>query len=151
MLRAPNCDRAPKPRIEMRVSWDGLVRLATVTPGSSDERLLDERVRLTRRNTVGTQAGDGEYGRSSGERPTSRVTVTTGGELARQRILRPRRRGDEQSGGCVQRTSSKHGHGQWLRKAGSVNLPSGPHSLHDGVAAAGALRLANEQQQGDQT
>ena len=46
MLRAPNCDRAPNPRIEMRVSCDGFVRFATVTPGSSDERLLDERVRL---------------------------------------------------------------------------------------------------------
>jgi len=35
MLRAPNCDRAPNPRIEIRVSWDGLFRFATVTPGSN--------------------------------------------------------------------------------------------------------------------
>ena len=34
MLRTPNADRAPKPRMEMRASCVGLLRFATVTPGS---------------------------------------------------------------------------------------------------------------------
>ena len=87
MLRAPNCDRAPKPRTEMRVSCDGFVRLATVTPGKQRERLVDVHVRLARRQRVGTQTRDGV-------RQVERRPADVAGDrddrrqLARQRILR---------------------------------------------------------------
>jgi hypothetical protein len=35
MLRTPNAERAPNPRIESRVSCVGLFRFATVSPGIS--------------------------------------------------------------------------------------------------------------------
>src|SRR3954471_5548692 len=78
MLRAPNCERAPKPRTEIRVSCDGFVRLAKVTPGRSASDCS---------TSVCVRPGTSESGRvlliakgkSSVDRPTSRVTVTTGG------------------------------------------------------------------------
>jgi hypothetical protein len=78
MLRAPNCERAPNPRTDTRVSCAGFVRLATVTPGNS-ESVCSTKVcgcpgtRLFGRTVLIAN------GRSSGDRPTSRVTVTTGG------------------------------------------------------------------------
>src|SRR3569833_498119 len=80
MLRAPNCDRAPKPRTEMRVSCDGFVRLATVTPGSSDS-VCSTKVCVWPGLTLSGLRLVMLYGRSSGDRRTSRVTVTTGGSL----------------------------------------------------------------------
>src|SRR4051812_7135569 len=84
MLRAPNCERAPKPRMEMRVSCEGFVRFATVTPGKSDS-VCSTNVCVCPGFTLSGRRLVMLYGRSSGDRCTSRVTVTTGG----------RRRGNE--------------------------------------------------------
>ena len=80
MLRAPNCDRAPKPRMEMRVSCDGFVRFATVTPGSSDS-VCSTSMCVWPGSKLSGRVVLIAYGRSSGERPMSRVTVTTGGSF----------------------------------------------------------------------
>ncbi len=80
MLRAPNWDRAPNPRTEMRVSCDGFVRFATVTPGSSESVWSTFMWNCPGASESGRRFVM-PYGRSSGDRPTSRVTVTTGGSL----------------------------------------------------------------------
>src|SRR5437773_6652232 len=79
MLRTPNAERAPNPRIDTRVSCDGLFRLATVTPGSS-ARVCSTSVCVCPGATLSGRTLLIAYGRSSDDRPTSRVTVTTGGK-----------------------------------------------------------------------
>ena len=90
MLRAPNCDRAPNPRIgDARV----LRRIRAIGDGDTGqqrERLLDERVRLSGRQAVGPKTRDGV--RQIERRPAD---VARDGDdrrqRSRQRILALRR------------------------------------------------------------
>ena len=80
MLRAPNCDRAPNPRITTRVSCDGLKRLEMVRPGS---RKSDWSMRIWGwpGRALSGRALDTENGRSSVDRPVPRVTVIEAGSF----------------------------------------------------------------------
>jgi hypothetical protein len=93
ILRAPNCERAPKPRTDTRVSCDGFVRFATVTPGSSDNVCSTNVWRLSRQQTVGRVLLIA-YGKSSGDRPTVARHGDDRGQLAGQRILSSGRDGE---------------------------------------------------------
>lgn len=77
-LRTPNAARAPNPRTAMRGSCVGLFRLATETPGTSSSVSSAERFRCPGRRLSGIRRVTAN-GSSSGDRATSRVTVTTTG------------------------------------------------------------------------